>query len=147
MKRIFFSTTLAVALAIGLAIPASTVGADEISSLRGGLALPEAKSPPPVYKQKIKEDMFKRTFKTQPPLVPHKVDKYKINLKTNKCVNCHGKADYKEEEAPMIGKSHYMGDDGKEMEQIHMSRYFCTQCHVPQADAKPLVANTFKGTK
>ncbi|MNW21429.1 Periplasmic nitrate reductase, electron transfer subunit precursor [compost metagenome] len=22
-------------------------------------------------------------------------------------------------------------------------RYFCTQCHVPQADAKPLVGNTF----
>jgi nitrate reductase (cytochrome), electron transfer subunit len=27
----------------------------------------------------------------------------------------------------------------------HLSprRYFCTQCHVPQADAKPLVGNTF----
>ncbi|MBA4281843.1 MAG: nitrate reductase, partial [Ralstonia sp.] len=22
-------------------------------------------------------------------------------------------------------------------------RFFCTQCHVPQADAKPLVTNTF----
>jgi cytochrome c-type protein NapB len=27
----------------------------------------------------------------------------------------------------------------------HLSprRYFCTQCHVPQADTKPLVGNSF----
>ena len=128
-------------------MPAATAGADEVSSLRGNLALPDAKSPPPVYELKLDQEKFERSFKSQPPLVPHKVDKYRINLKTNKCINCHGKADYKEEEAPMIGKSHYIHPDGKERDQIHMSRYFCTQCHVPQADAKPLVANNFKGAK
>ena len=32
----------------------------------------------------------------------------------------------------MVGVSHYIGPDGKEMETIMMGRYFCTQCHVPQ---------------
>ena len=27
---------------------------------------------------------------------------------------------------------------------VSARRYFCTQCHVPQADAQPLVENTFK---
>ena len=46
----------------------------------------------------------------------------------------------------MAGKSHYIGAGGKEMQTISASRYFCTQCHVPQRDVKPLVENIFKGT-
>jgi cytochrome c-type protein NapB len=128
-------------------ITLNTATADAVSSLRGPLALEKEKSPPPVYKLKLDQEKFDRNFKTQPPLIPHKVAKYKINLKANRCVKCHGKANYKEEEAPMIGVSHYQDKNGKEGKKINMGRYFCTQCHVAQADAKPLVANTFKGTK
>jgi len=147
MKRMILSMTIGMALVLSGVMSLSTAGAEEISSLRGSLALSEAKSPPPVYKLKLDLEKFERNFKTQPPLIPHKVAKYRINLKTNRCINCHGKAKYKEEEAPMIGKSHYMGADGKEMAKIDMSRYFCSQCHVPQVDAKPLVSNTFMGVK
>lgn len=151
MKRLiaklsgFIPATLVIAL-LALA-PAGTADADAVSSLRGPLALESQKSPPPVYKLKLDQEKFARNYKTQPPLIPHKVAKYRINLKANRCIKCHGKANYKDEEAPMIGVSHFMDTDGKEGKKINMSRYFCTQCHVAQADAKPLVANTFKGTK
>ncbi len=151
MKRLiaklsgFIPATLVVAL-LALA-PTGLANADTVSSLRGSLALEGQKSPAPVYKLKLDLEKFDRNFKSQPPLIPHKVAKYRINLKANRCVKCHGKANYKEEEAPMIGVSHFKDKNGKEGKKINMSRYFCTQCHVAQVDAKPLVANTFKGTK
>ena len=147
MKRMIISLSLGLALALAAAMPSSVAVAEEISSLRGPLSLPDAKSPPPVYKLKLDEDKIARTFKDQPPLIPHKVAKYKVNLKANRCLKCHDKATYKEEEAPLAGKSHYLDAAGKEMDKINMGRYFCSQCHVPQANAKPLVANTFQGAK
>lgn len=149
MKRMIVSLSvgMAIGLALGLstALPGSVASAEEVKSLRGTLALPDAKSPPPVFKLKLDQEKFERNFKTQPPLIPHKVAKYRVNLKANRCLKCHDKTTYKEEEAPMAGKSHYLDAAGKETETINMGRYFCSQCHVPQTDARPLVANTFKG--
>ncbi len=39
--------------------------------------------------------------------------------------------------------THFRNRDGQELDNISPRRYFCTQCHVPQTDAKPLVGNTF----
>ncbi len=147
MKRLIPLVPTGLAIVLLAASPMNAVAAEEISSLRGPLALEGQKSPPPVFKLKLDLEKFDRNFKTQPPLIPHKVKKYKINLKANRCLKCHDKATYKEEESPMIGVSHYLDKDGKEGKKINMKRYFCTQCHVPQVDAKPLVSNTFKGTK
>lgn len=151
MKRLFTILPRLIPAAAVIALlafaPLGTATADTVSSLRGSLALEKETSPPPVYKLKLDQEKFDRNFKTQPPLIPHKVAKYKINLKANRCVKCHGKANYKEEEAPVIGASHYKDQNGKEAKKINKGRYFCTQCHVAQADAKPLVANTFRGTK
>ncbi len=146
MKRMIVSMTVGLALVLATALVPTLASAESAQSLRGKLALSEQKSPPRAPKLKLDQDKFDRNFKTQPPLVPHKVAKYRVNLKANRCLKCHDKANYKEEESPMVGKSHYMDADGKEMKKINMGRYFCMQCHVPQADAKPLVANTFKGT-
>ena len=147
MKRLIPLLPTGLAIILLSMAPTGLATADEISSLRGPLALEEQKSPPPVFKLKLDLEKFERNFKTQPPLIPHKVEKYRINLKVNRCIKCHGKATYKEEESPMIGVSHYKDDTGKEGKKINMGRYFCTQCHVPQTDAKPLVSNTFKGSK
>jgi len=143
MKKLVFMVA-AIALALGLALPQSAE-AGSAQSLRGDKAIEDNSINPAMPRLKLDQEKFERTFKEQPPLIPHKVAKYQINLKANRCVKCHDKKYYKEEEAPMIGKSHYIGNDGKEMDKINMGRYFCTQCHVPQADAKPLVANTHKG--
>ena len=37
--------------------------------------------------------------------------------------------------------------DGKKLSQVSQRRYFCTQCHVPQAVVDPLVENRFQGRK
>ena len=36
-----------------------------------------------------------------------------------------------------------MDRDNNVLADVSPRRYFCTQCHVPQADAKPLVGNSF----
>ena len=47
--------------------------------------------------------------------------------------------------AASIGQVHRARTrDGQELDNISPRRYFCTQCHVAQTDAKPLVENGFK---
>jgi len=145
MKRLMITTAVAFAVAIAAGFSGTPALADGAMSLRGKVDIPTQEAPAPVYRLSLNQESFPRNFKEQPPLTPHKVEKYRINLKANGCLKCHDKDTYKEEDAPLAGKSHYMGEDGKEMEILHMSRYFCNQCHVPQVDAKPLVANTFVG--
>lgn len=93
------------------------------------------------------QERIARTFEEQPPLVPHKVDGMKLDFKTNKCLECHDRPFYKEEGAPKIGDSHYKDRNGKPLDKISMARYNCNQCHVPQVNAPPLVANVFKSAK
>lgn len=93
------------------------------------------------------QEKIVRTFEQQPPLVPHKVDGYRIDLKVNRCLECHDKPFYKEEKAPKIGDSHYKDREGKVLDKISMARYNCNLCHAPQVDAQPLVSNTFQSIK
>jgi cytochrome c-type protein NapB len=85
-----------------------------------------------------------RDFVQQPPLIPHTIRDYQITKNFNKCMDCHSWTRYKEFNATKVSLTHFKDRDGKELSNISPRRYFCTQCHVPQADAKPLVANTFK---
>lgn len=88
-----------------------------------------------------------RTFSTQPPLIPHDVEKFgDVNLEENTCMDCHSAATYQKKKAPKIGDSHFIDPrTGKKLADTSMARYNCTQCHVPQVDAPPLVGNTFVG--
>jgi cytochrome c-type protein NapB len=43
-----------------------------------------------------------------------------------------------------MGESHFVDRNGNKLAKPTAARYFCNQCHVPQYDAKPLVANEFK---
>ncbi len=85
-----------------------------------------------------------RDFVQQPPLVPHKVEGYAITKNFNKCMDCHSWTRYKESGATKVSLTHFKTRDGQELSNISPRRYFCLQCHVPQADAKPLVGNTFQ---
>ena len=147
MRKVMVAMKLGLALGLMGAFALPPAFASEAQSLRGDKALSETLKPARIFKLDVPDEVFPRAYKTQPPLINHKTTKYKINLKGNGCLKCHDKANYKEEEATMVGKSHYTGLDGKEEDTIIQSRYFCTQCHVPQLDAKPLVENTFKGAK
>ena len=90
---------------------------------------------------------FERSFKEPPPMVPHVVDKYEVNLKNNGCLKCHSEATFEKEKAPKAGDSHYVDRDGKTLKKISSRRYFCNQCHAPQLKGDPLVENVFEGRK
>ncbi|MHB8808557.1 MAG: nitrate reductase cytochrome c-type subunit [Desulfobulbaceae bacterium] len=83
-----------------------------------------------------------RTFEHQPPLIPHSVDEYKITASQNDCLDCHG---VKDSGAPEPDDSHYEDRDDHKSDKVAAQWYFCTQCHVGQVDAKPLIENTFQG--
>ena len=107
---------------------------------------------PPAFAQKnadtlrIEKDRppIPRDFVQQPPLIPHSVKGYNITKNFNKCLDCHAWSRYEETGATKVSVTHFKDRDGKELANISPRRYFCTQCHVPQIDAKPLVESTFK---
>jgi len=88
-----------------------------------------------------------RTYSTQPPLIPHTIESLdEVTLQGNQCLSCHGLENYKQIGAPRPGDKHFAGNDPKSGE-LAAARYSCVMCHVPQADAKPLVGNQFKGDR
>lgn len=120
--------------------------ADSVESLRGeGLTKASAE---PTRKRLIEvKGGFERSYKEQPPMVPHEVDKYEVDLKVNGCLKCHSPKTYEKEKAPKIGDSHFLDRDGNRLDHVSSRRYFCTQCHAPQMDGQPLVENAFQGRK
>jgi len=126
--------------AAGLATQALSEG---VASLRG-MADPLEESDVPVQKNYAKDGMpIARDYVQQPPLIPHTIDRYQINRKSNKCLSCHSWANYLEAGATKISQTHFEDRDKHVLANVSARRYFCTQCHVPQVDAKPLVENTF----
>ena len=85
-----------------------------------------------------------RDFVQQPPLIPHSIEGYAVDKNFNKCLDCHAWNRAKETGATKISLTHFRTRDGVEMSSVSPLRYFCSQCHVPQSEAKPLVGNTFK---
>jgi len=118
--------------------------AAEVTSLRGSNDLDTPSNEVEIKKNINDQAPIIRDYVQQPPLIPHKVQGYKINMKFNKCLTCHSWANYQKSGATKISQTHFSGRDGEAMSNVAPRRYFCDQCHVPQADAKPLVQNDFK---
>lgn len=114
----------------------------KIQGLRGGTPL-EQDNPAVVYRQERDHPVSERDFVQQPPLIPHTVSGYQITKNFNKCMDCHAWQKSKESGATKVSVTHFKTRDGVELDSISPRRYFCTQCHVPQSDAKPLVNNTY----
>lgn len=92
------------------------------------------------------QEKMARTFKEQPPLIPHSVENFdEITLEENQCLTCHSATNYQKKKAPKIGDSHFRDREGKVLPDVAAARHNCVQCHVPQVDAPPLVDNEFKG--
>jgi nitrate reductase (cytochrome), electron transfer subunit len=123
--------------------PAAAASPSSVQSLRGrdvSAAEPEAGN----YKQERDRAPIPRDYVQQPPLIPHVTEGYQITANFNKCMDCHAWSRYKETGATKVSLTHFKTRDGQELSNISPRRYFCTQCHVPQTDAKPLVGNSFK---
>ena len=143
-------TTCLVALAaFNVALFSSLAVADTggVQTLRGADVAATDQAPeekPYIGKRPGEQEIIARTYEQQPPLIPHKIEGYRIDFEGNRCLECHDRPFYKKEEAPKIGDGHYRDRAGKKLKQISMDHYECIQCHVPQADATPLVDNTFQ---
>ncbi|MCK0137887.1 nitrate reductase cytochrome c-type subunit [Aliiroseovarius sp. F47248L] len=91
-----------------------------------------------------KEIRFARNYRQQPPLVPHSIDQYQIDLRANRCPSCHDWTVADVHRAPTPSMTHYLDREGNQMDTIAGTRWCCKQCHVPEADTPELVDNTFK---
>lgn len=118
-------------------------GPVKLQGLRGGTPLNQDNAPTPI-KQERDHAPADRDFMQQPPLVPHTINGYQITRNFNKCMDCHSFGKAKASGATRVSVTHFKSRDGQELDNISPRRYFCTQCHVPQTDARPLVENTFQ---
>lgn len=134
---------MAIAVALGLALGhVAGVQAGDVKALRETAASAPDKAPD-IYKVQdgVKHE---RAYRQQPPLVPHATEKYEIDLKVNQCLRCHEWPYSDQEKAPKISDLHYIDRNGIRQDNVNGNRYFCTQCHVAQVDAKPLIENKFQ---
>jgi len=137
----------AAALAASLLLPCASFAADDsggLSTLRGKPLSAADTATTDALKKAIETDPFDRDFTQQPPLVSHAVDEYPVTKAFNKCMACHSWENARKEKATKVSSTHFKDADGKELSTISSRRYFCLQCHVPQTDAKPLIANTYQ---
>ncbi len=121
---------------------ASSFAADTISMRRNPDILSQDAAPriPKVVNDDKRQV---RNYPEQPPLIPHRIDGYQIDKRLNKCMTCHSRKAIENSQAPMISITHYMNRDNQFLASVSPRRFFCTQCHVPQTEARPLVENTF----
>ena len=122
----------------------AVLAADPVQSLRGDLPIDQERAAPELKSTQRDRAPIPRDYVQQPPLIPHKIDRYRITKNNNKCLSCHSWANYRSVGATKVSLTHFKDRAGTDMANVSPRRYFCTQCHVPQVDAKPLVENEFK---
>ena len=116
--------------------------------------------PAPVYSEQapLTSQKLTRSYPGAPPQIPHSIVGLNINRDSNSCLGCHfpgggpipglpashlqtAKVVIDHNAKPMVTK--VVGFQVLK-DAYDPSRYFCVQCHVPQAtNLKPLVQNNF----
>ena len=114
-----------------------------VDPMRGATALDQEAKPPLMQTTENKDVRRGRAYAQQPPTIPHQTDGYQVDKSFNKCLNCHARSKAEQTQAIPVSITHYIGREGMPLASIAPARYFCTQCHVTQVEAKPLVENTF----
>jgi cytochrome c-type protein NapB len=139
------SILIACALLIaGAASAQAQEDGSNVEALRGEVPLTDETAPPPIYKE-INDDLRRaRNYPEQPPVIPHNIRDYPITLNANRCLTCHTREFTAQSQAPMISITHFMDREGQVLATVTPRRYFCTQCHVTQAEAPDLVKNDFQ---
>jgi nitrate reductase (cytochrome), electron transfer subunit len=143
--------TIIMAAVIGIALVATVAPINvfaqgkTVQSLRGGDSIPDTPQANDIKRQSTAA-RFTKAYRQQPPMIPHRMEKYQINLKVNQCLGCHDWPYNVQEGAPKVSETHYTNRDGIALDKVTKSRWFCNQCHVPQVQARPLVNNSFKSS-
>lgn len=126
-----------------LGMPAAAQGADFYDRLRGNVPILEEPVPPPIVNPDNSDVRRARTYAMQPPVIPHKIEGYQVDRNANRCMLCHARSRIEQSQAPMISVTHFQGRDGNFLAELSPRRYFCLQCHVPQAPLAPPVDSRF----
>ncbi|GBF27233.1 periplasmic nitrate reductase, electron transfer subunit [bacterium MnTg02] len=133
---------LPMVLAIGTGLPSAALAGDPIATLRNWVINKEP-TPPPIPKINNTDLRQGRSYPEQPPVIPHTTRNYQIDLNFNKCLTCHSRKATERSQAPMVSVTHFMDRDGQVLTSVSPRRFFCTQCHVTQAEVSPLTGNDF----
>jgi cytochrome c-type protein NapB len=133
----------AAAIACAFAVVTVSAPAQTVSDLRGPTPLDSEGAAPPIAKPVDPPVRPVRGFPEQPPVIPHAIEGFQIDLNANVCMACHGRAQTGDSKAPMVSVTHFTDRDGQVLAAVAPRRYFCTACHVPQFEAKPPVKNDF----
>jgi cytochrome c-type protein NapB len=126
-----------------LLLPLWASAVDLVDGMRGTTPLDQTTQPPPLANQDNSDVRRTRNYAMQPPVIPHKVEGYQLDRNANKCMMCHARTRTQESQAPMVSATHFMDRDGNFLAELSPRRYFCMQCHVPQANLNPLVGSRF----
>lgn len=140
------TATTALPLSAGDQIPADEMGLSKTSVF--AVPTPEAPTYPAAFPGTA--ELLPRAYPDAPPQIPHEVETLlPITRDNNACLQCHNRPDLIGQKIPEsqptpIPKSHYAElDPGQTTGEVSGARFVCSQCHVPQAEVKPLVANSF----
>ena len=114
-----------------------------LESLRGATELNVEDDPAPLHNPPRDGNSVDRNYVHQPPLIPHQVRDYQVDINSNKCLSCHAWSQTKESQAVRVGVTHFVDRDGITLSDVSPSRYFCMQCHVTQVEDDPLVKSSF----
>jgi len=136
-------TPIILALLLAATLPASA-GDVLTDPMRGNVPILDEATPPAMPAQENKDVRRVRSHPMQPPNIPHKIDGYQLDKDVNRCLYCHSRTRIEETRAIPLSVTHYMDRDGNVRGDVSPRRYFCTQCHVPQDEVKPLVENRFQ---
>lgn len=139
MRRSIFAALLA----FGPCLAAGAILAQDAPRLRGPDPFSKEIPAPPMQRQITDDLRVMRNYPDQPPVIPHAIEGYAVDLNANKCMSCHARKFTEQSQAPMISVTHYQDRAGNTLGGLSPRRYLCVSCHVPQTTAKPLVENTF----
>lgn len=126
------------------AVAVETVNPGGLDTIRGAATIDETREAERLKRVHKDKNPIKRNYVHQPPMIPHQIRGYRVDTNSNKCLTCHGWKYAAETGATKISLTHYETRDGKTLSAVSPRRYFCSQCHVTQADAPDLIDNTFK---
>jgi cytochrome c-type protein NapB len=110
---------------------------------RPPVAYTDTPQPPQIAPEVTDDRRVRRNYPEQPPVIPHSIRDYEVNLNSNRCLTCHSRAFNAEVGAPMISITHYIDRQGQVLATVAPRRFVCTTCHVAQTTAEPPVANRF----
>ncbi|MFY0991736.1 nitrate reductase cytochrome c-type subunit [Halomonas sp. C05BenzN] len=127
----------------GLVVAEEHRDAPAPDGLRPGGTVSQTLPAPPMAGQSREPGREVLNYPEQPPVIPHDIRDYQVDRRSNRCLTCHSRSEAVEAGAPMVSVTHFMDRDKQVLAAVSPDRYFCTQCHVPQTNAVPIVGNSF----